>query len=618
MTRSIRQALEILDGATRRRLPWLLGSFGVVAVLDALSIGLVFPVVLAITEPTRAMETPILRSGAAILGSSDSTQFVLALALATACLFLAKNVISALLVRWQFRMLFAAEADVGVRLYKRYLTTPWETVSDRNSSELIRNASVSASHAFLSVIIPGMTIAVEGVLVLAVLAMLVIASPMVALVSFLVIGIASFAYYAVVRRRLTQLGREFQQANFDLLNHLKQGIGSGRELRILGRTEEFVRQMRSARDLYASAQSRRAFLTQLPRYYLELLVVLTVLASVATAFASGSVEQIAPLMALFGVAALRLMASASRVLSAAQQVRTGLEPLAAVHRDLCTTSEENTASDRPAETAGEEAGPDLASTRVSGISVRSVTFQYRDDAPALDNVDISIPWGASIGIIGPSGSGKSTLIDILLGLRLPQEGAVEVDGIDIRRDLGRWRSRIGYVPQSVFLTDDTIRRNVAFGLSEETIDDKAVQHALRLANLESFVASLPSGVQTVVGEHGAALSGGQRQRIGIARALYHNPDVLLLDEATSALDNEAENFVIEAVDALRGSKTVVVVAHRLSTVRRCDWLVMLEGGRVLDTGSFDELLQKNPRFVRSVELGIQGTNSPVRQHQASV
>lgn len=608
MIRNIRKAFDILDRTTRRRLPWLLGSFGLVAILDALSIGFVFPVALAIIEPSKAMETPVLSQLAALVGTSDSTQFVVTMALATACLFLVKNVLSALLIRWQFRMLFAAEADVGMRLYKRYLTDPWQSISTRNSSELIRNASVSASHAFLSVIIPGMTIAVESLLVVAVLVVLVIASPMVALVSFFVIGVASYGYYAIVRRQLTQVGKEFQQANFELLNHLKQGIGSGRELRVLGRTEEFFRQMRSTRELYARAQSKRAFLTQLPRYFLELVVVVTVLSAVSAAFLFGSNELLAPLMALFGVAALRMMASASRVLAAAQQVRIGLEPLAAVHRDLCMAPQDDSEANVPGEGDRQAAAPDLASTRLSGIAVRNVTFRYHGDATALKKVNIEIPWGASVGIIGASGSGKSTLIDVLLGLLTPQDGTVEVDGTDIRRDLQRWRSRIGYVPQNVFLTDDTIRRNVAFGSTEAEIDENAVKNALQLANLEAVVDDLPLGLQTVVGEHGATLSGGQRQRLGIARALYHDPDVLLLDEATSALDNEAENSVIEAVDTFKGSKTVLVVAHRLSTVRRCDWLVILENGQVSDRGTFDELLRTNPRFVRSVELGMQGSS----------
>lgn len=609
MIQNIRKVLDILDPTTRRRLPWLLGSFGLVAILDALSIGLVFPVALAIIEPSKAMETPILGQLVALFSTSDTTQFVATMALATACLFLAKNFLSALLLRWQFRMLFAAEANVGLRLYKRYLTDPWQSISTRNSSELIRNASASTSHAFLSMIIPGMTIAVESLLAAAVLVVLVIASPMVALVSLFVIGTASYGYYTIVRRQLTQVGKEFQQAHFELLNHLKQGIGSGRELRVLGRTQEFFGQMQSTRELYARAQSRRAFLTQLPRYYLELVVVVAVLSAVSAAFLIGSDELLAPLMALFGVAAFRLMASASRVLAAAQQVRIGLEPLATVHRDLCMVPPDDDEVNAPIEGDQQAAAPDLARTRLSGIAVRNVTFRYHADATALREVDIEIPWGASVGIIGASGSGKSTLIDVLLGLLTPQDGAVEVDGTDIRRDLQRWRSRIGYVPQSVFLTDDTIRRNVAFGSTEAEIDENAVKNALRLANLGAFVEGLPQGLQTVVGELGATLSGGQRQRLGIARALYHDPDVLLLDEATSALDNEAENSVIEAVDAFRGSKTVLVVAHRLSTVRRCDWLVMMEDGQVSDRGTFDELLRKNPRFVRSVELGMQGSNA---------
>jgi ABC-type multidrug transport system fused ATPase/permease subunit len=225
------------------------------------------------------------------------------------------------------------------------------------------------------------------------------------------------------------------------------------------------------------------------------------------------------------------------------------------------------------------------------VRLGNVSYTYpAATTPSLTNADLRIRKGEIVGIVGPSGSGKSTLVDVFLGLLAPSAGEVTVDGRDIRQDLRAWQDHIGYVPQSIYLTDDTLRRNVAFGLPAAEIDDAAVMRALRAARLDEFVATLPRGLDTVVGERGVRLSGGQRQRIGVARALYHDPDVLVLDEATSALDTATEHGVLDAVEAMRGEKTIVIVAHRLSTVERCDRVYRLEQSRVVAEGSARSVL----------------------------
>ncbi len=579
-------------------MPLLIGSFALVAVFDVLGIGLVFPLVVALVDGDSLERVTWLAWIASAMGTTDHGTVVMALAIAIGLLFVIKNVASAALVSWQYRILFDAEAEVGIRLYLRYLTMPWRQLAGRNSSELIRNASTSASSAFLSFMIPGLTILVEGGLTVAVLIMLLAVDPLVALTSFALVGLAGAVYYLLVRRGLAQVGSDFQRASYNLLNQLKQGIGAGRELRVLGRTDDFVRQMRDARVLYAKAQARRNFLTQLPRYYLESVLVIVIIAAVGLAMTTKAIGDIVPLMALLGVAALRLMTSASRILASIQQVRIGIEPLGVVHADLFGP----TAPDEP------PVIPRPTGHVERGLCLDDVQFAYRDDRPALNGISLIIPPGSSVGIVGPSGSGKSTLIDIILGLLRPDAGSVMVNGSNIHADLRAWQASIGYVPQSIYLTDDTLRRNVAFGLAEADIDDAAVKQALKLAELEAFVATLPQGINTVIGEQGASLSGGQRQRIGIARALYHNPSVLLMDEATSALDSETENTIVEAIDALRTDKTVIVVAHRLSTVRRCDLLVMLEVGTIVESGSFKALLATSANFARMVQLSA-GTGS---------
>jgi ATP-binding cassette subfamily C protein len=580
-----RQALHLLDPAARRRLPLLLAS---------LSIGLIFPLMLAVVDPSAVTNAPGLRWIRTTFGDVGHAQLVLGFAVVTSMLFVAKNVMAALLTRWQYRVMFDAEAEIGVRLFLRYLTTPWRAIAGRNSSELIRNASTCVSHVVLSVLIPGMTLVVELMLACAIVAMLLLVDPLAALVCFGLALVAGSSYYLMVHGMLARIGHEFQESTFGLLNQLKQGIGAGREIRVLGRTDELIRHMRDVRAVYARSQARRNFLNQLPRNYLETTLVLAVLITIVVLTVTRGTEPLAPVLAVFAVAALRLLASAGRILASLQQVRIGLAPLRSVHDDFQLLPP-------PSEPVARGVAPREPARLRSGIVLTNLSFRYEPDRPALADINLTIPWGDNLGVIGASGSGKSTLIDVILGLLPPQQGRIEIDGRPLAEVAG-WQQCVGYVPQVIYLTDDTLRRNVAFGLADHEIDESTLRRALDQANLLDVVAGLPKGVDTPVGELGASLSGGQRQRIGVARALYHDPEVLILDEATSALDSETESNVLGAIEALSGKKTVIVVAHRLSTLSRCSRLIVLKEGRIVDCGRFDELNQRNAEFARMVTL----------------
>jgi ABC-type multidrug transport system fused ATPase/permease subunit len=300
----------------------------------------------------------------------------------------------------------------------------------------------------------------------------------------------------------------------------------------------------------------------------------------------GGLTEILPVLGLFGAAAFRLLPAVNRMINNFQLVNVSRPQVAEIFSDLTMSVPiRDTSIQR--------------SSFKRDVSIDDVSFSYAaSSAEALIDVSISVARGEAVGLVGPSGSGKSTLVDILLGLLKPTSGRVLVDGDDIHDNLRGWQDQIGYVPQSIFLTDDTLRRNVAFGLPKEQIDDDAVKSAIRSAQLEEFVASLPEGLNTIVGERGVRLSGGQRQRIGIARALYNNPDVLVLDEATSSLDTETEHGVMQAVQALQGEKTVIIVAHRLSTVEYCDRLYRLENARIVDEGTFSEVTSRTKDLPR--------------------
>jgi ABC-type multidrug transport system fused ATPase/permease subunit len=307
--------------------------------------------------------------------------------------------------------------------------------------------------------------------------------------------------------------------------------------------------------------------------WLELLAVAGLATLVVTMVLRGrDMASVVPTLGLFAAAAFRLMPSINRTLGAVQSVRYGLPVVNILHAEL-----------QLAAVAPAPRKKDGATGFQNEIRLADVSYTYPAAPwPSLSHVSFSIKQGECVGFIGSSGAGKSTLVDVILGLLTPSAGRVEVDGENIEHSLRTWQDQIGYVPQSIYLTDDTLRRNVAFGLPEADIDDSAVRYAVRAAQLEEFVGSLPSGLETIVGERGIRLSGGQRQRIGIARALYHNPGVLVLDEATSSLDTPTEQGVMEAVRALQRSKTIIIVAHRLATVQYCDRLYRLEHGRIVE------------------------------------
>jgi ABC-type multidrug transport system fused ATPase/permease subunit len=367
-----------------------------------------------------------------------------------------------------------------------------------------------------------------------------------------------------------------------LIQHLQQGLGGVKDVKILGREDYFISEY-STQLVGNAAVVRRFSVSQLlPRTGLEILTIAGLAVLVSTMVVSGEdLNNVLPVLGLFGAAAFRLVPAVSRMVSMMQSITVNLPVVTELFHDLALRTS-NTPKRQDHDGFAHE------------VEVNDLIFKY-ETAPtnALSNVSLRVKRGEAVGLVGPSGSGKSTLVDVLLGLLAPASGAILVDGINVQDRVRWWQDQIGYVPQSIFLTDDTLRRNVAFGLPKSEIDDAAVDAAIRAAQLEEFVKTLPLGLETVVGERGVRLSGGQRQRIGIARALYHNPDVLVLDEATSSLDTETEHGVMQAVQALQGDKTVIIVAHRLSTVEYCDRLYRLENSQIVDEGTFDEVMNRS-------------------------
>ena len=542
------------------------------AALETLGIGLVIPAIALLTRPALTVSYPPLQPWLRALGNPSQATLVAAGMLALLAVFLVKTIFCAFVVFRQTTFSFGVQARLSQRMLTIYLRQPYTFHLQRNSAQLIQYAVADVKELTVGVIQPALLLVTEGLVLLGVATLLLVLQPLGALVVVAVMGAAVLAFYCMTRSSITRWGEARHRHDILRIQHVQQGIGAAKDVLVLGREEEFLAQYRVHNTQAARAARLHTTLLEIPRLALEFLGVVGLTVLVLTMLAQGrDLTAIVPTLGLFAAAAFRLMPSINRVVNGFQFLRYSLPVINTLHAELQLGAIE------PPERALRARPPFQRA-----IQLHDITYTYPGAAaPAVRHVTLNIRRGESVGLVGASGSGKSTLVDVILGLLTPDAGRVLVDDEDIRGRLRDWQDQIGYVPQSIYLTDDTIRRNIAFGIADDQIDDAAVLRAVRAAQLEAFVNERPDGLNAVLGERGVRLSGGQRQRLGIARALYHDPAVLVLDEATSALDTATEQGVMEAVTALHGDKTILVVAHRLSTVEHCDRLYRLDRGEVV-------------------------------------
>ena len=548
--------------------------------LETLGVGLVIPALSLFTQKNFAARYPALLPVLNFFGNPDQHALVVGGLLLLLGVYVVKAVFLVFLAWKQNRFTFGIGERLSLRLFTIYLRQPYIFHLQRNSAQLIRNVTNEVSIFTGNVLTPIMQLFSESLIVVGLCLMLLLAEPIGTLSIVCVLGLTSWSFFRFTEGRITRWGKDRQHHEGQRIQHLQQGLGGAKDVKLLGRENDFLKQY-SIHNRESSKVGRlNNTIQQLPRIWLELLAVCGLVALVLVMLAQGgALETIIPKLGLFAVVTFRLMPSVSRLLNVMQSLKYCLPVIDILGKDLSLFTPENIEKEVK------------ISSFQNALELQHITYTYPEVAlPSLKDISLSIKHGESVGFIGTSGAGKSTLVDILLGLLPPDQGVVMVDGKDIRENLRGWQNQIGYVPQSIYLTDDTLLRNIAFGLSTEQIDNESVSKAIRAAHLADFIQSLPEGLNTVVGERGIRLSGGQRQRIGIARALYHDPSVLVLDEATSALDTATEKGVMDAVRELQGSKTIIIVAHRLSTIEHCDRLYRLENGQITSQGTPDKIL----------------------------
>jgi ATP-binding cassette, subfamily B, bacterial PglK len=583
---TIRKSLDLVGRDQRRR--WVIVAVLAIvsSVLEMLGAVLVY-LLIGLISGTE-MGVPLVGDLRALGGGLEDSTFLLVVAGVLAAFFIVRAVVQVGITYVKYRVAHSAGARLSSTLMAGYLRMPYGMHLRRNSAELIRNAYEAVEklerQCFLQIIYA----ISEAALILGMLVVMAVVAPAATALAVVVVGLASLLLLKVVQPKLKRIGYTAQEMKKRNLASMQQSLQGIRDIKVLGIEESFARRYRKDRKRLSRVLYLQGTAAQLPRHVVETSLLGFILALFSISVAIGTAtEELLAVLGLFAYAGLRLQPSLQRLIGSLNSIRFSSAAVEQVHDDLRLIEGLNAL---PPEDDEEITFDHL-------LRAEDLGFQYTgSDRPALTGIDLEIRPGEIIGICGPTGGGKTTLVDLIIGLIDPTHGDITVDGRSLVRHRAAWWRKLGVVPQMIFLTDDSLRRNIALGVEDEDIDEAAVERAVRLAQLDSYVDALPDGLDTTVGERGVRISGGQRQRIAIARALYRRPEVLIFDEGTSALDNATEAALMGALERLRGRHTIILVAHRLSTVRHADRIVYLENGGVSGYGSYASLLETNERF----------------------
>lgn len=597
MLAQLKELYALLTADQRKKLLRLqilvvLMSFGEIA--GVLSIG---PFMAVVGDMSRLQGDGTMAQLYSVSGFEEPRTFLLWLGIAVLVVLTGAALVSMYTI-WRLSMYGArVGSELSSRLYKHYMQQPWLFHASGSSSQLTNKIAQESGRITNQIVNPIMQMNAKLVMAVFMSIAILIYNPVVALVGLAVFSIAYAVLYGTVRRRLVRNGKSISDSQRLRFKLMAEGFGGIKDALLLGRQRFFTDRFRAASELFATAQGTNQALGQAPRYAMELVAYGTVIGLVLYLLVTynGNLGAILPILSIYALAGFKLLPAFQQVYTSISAIRGNLSAFESLRDDLYASTEMNRH-----EQAGDEdlERPYLKPQR--NILLDQVVFTYpgKQD-PALRGVTLDIPVNKVVGLVGASGSGKSTAIDMLLGLIAPEQGQVRIDGETLSDDNRRaWQNSLGFVPQAIFLADSSIRENIGFGLPPDAIDEAKVRTAASMAHLDELLAELPDGLDTRVGERGVQLSGGQRQRIGIARALYDDADVLILDEATSALDGITEKLIMDAIHDFSGKKTIMMIAHRLGTVKQCDSIYLLADGRVVDQGTYSELAERNTVFKR--------------------
>ena len=567
-------------------------------VIETSVVGLIAPFVAILNTPEIVLNQKTLRVIYDQVGATSPRQFLLWSTFGLAALYCFKSVYLAVLAYIQISFFNRKQVDISQRLLKAYLDSPYTFHLQHNSADLIRNTTGEVGQVFANIITPSLLLLAEVIVLIFITLVLITFEPISSAIAALSLFLATFIFNKLIRKQVNKQGLVRQQRAGKLLQCVTQSLGGIKETKVLGREDFFVEAYKKENQALNQSFLVLSLVNQLPPLFIEAIVMVTLLLIVAfTIIQDKEISIVLQTISLFAIAALRLMPSIKRILAAVTTIRYYKYSVDVVYQDLVDIEIER---NKLHSSISQQLIPMQFETN---IQLQNIDYQYPNSKErSLKNVSLTVPKGHTVGFVGSSGAGKTTIVDIILGLLIPSQGQVVVDGKNIQTNLINWQQHIGYIPQSIHLSDDTIRNNIAFGIPDEQIIEEQVWTALEAAQLKEMVCNSPEQLDTVVGERGIRLSGGQRQRIGIARALYHNPDVLVMDEATAALDNTTEQEFIQALETLSGKKTIIMIAHRLTTVKNCDRLYLMQQGEIICSGTYNDLLLQSIEFRSLAQL----------------
>ncbi len=575
-----------LLGERKKQLFLLVSLFIFTSLLETLGIGLVGPFIsiatnLKFIQQNERLSWLYQRFGFTV---GQEFNFLVVIGLVVVGIFYLKSFLGFYIQRYIFEFGFKQRGELCTRLLHAYSLAPYTYHLTRNSSTLMQNMLNETELFSYKVVMPMLFAISNSVVTLAIIFLLVSTNSM---AMFIIIGIvllASGLFYQS-RHKLVFWGKERSESYEEMMRIINHSLGGLKEVRVIGCEGYFEEQASVQMDRFAVSSAAHMSFTNLPRYAIEafLITFLVGFTAIFLVFNPENSQNLSSVLGIFAMASIRLLPAVGNVVSSLNDVRYASYSMDKLYFDLQSLENQQPKS--------LEKSKDQVMPFSEQLVLDHITYRYPNvEEDALDQISLTLKKGESIGLIGRSGAGKTTLVDVILGLLTPESGDIKVDGVSVYNNLRAWQNLIGYVPQSIFLIDDSLERNIAFGVPDHLIDQEKLIQAIQVAQLTELVEQLPEGISTVIGERGVRLSGGQRQRIGIARALYHDRQLLILDEATAALDNETESLVSEAVKSLGGSKTIILIAHRLTTLEHCDRIYQVEKGRITKSGSYQEVV----------------------------
>lgn len=593
MIKFIKELFFLLTPKQRKNFYFLQVLVVVMSFMEILGVASIIPFMTLVGDISQLQRDTYAAKVYQLTGLNSELQFVFFVGVGVLIMLLIASLIS-MYTTWKISMFSTrVGAEISSKLFNHYLKQDWLFHTTSSTAQLTKKVAVEASRVAIGVVMPLMHMNARVVMASFMILTIFIYDPLVAMIGFIIFAFSYFVLFKSVRSILHRNGVAISDVNEKRFRLMNEGFGGIKDVLLLGRDFDFINRFVKTSDVLAYSQGVNTTLTQVPRYLMELVTFGSMIALVLYLIINheGDLGVILPILSVYALAGFKLLPSFQLIYTSLARIKSNSPGFTSIRRDLINSL--NT----------EEITNQIERTYLypkKQLELQDITFTYPgNEEPAIHKLNISIPVNSVVGIVGPSGSGKSTLIDILLGLINPDEGKLIIDDDVINENNRRsWQNSIGFVAQDIFLSEGSIAENIAFGVQSDQIDLNKVKQTLKLAHLTELVQSYKDGIHTKVGERGVQLSGGQCQRVGIARALYHNAEVLVFDEATSSLDGLTEKMIMEAIHNFSGRKTIIMIAHRLKTVEKCDKIFFLEEGRLTDSGTYKELIESNEHFKR--------------------